>query len=72
GFYLATKFEMRNKDVIYVSNAVSVEVSKFLLYLRLINGTINDPIQTAISAYTLRNVIQGGANVIVSGGQNVR
>ncbi|HVT28120.1 MAG TPA: polysaccharide biosynthesis/export family protein [Lacipirellulaceae bacterium] len=72
GFYLATKFEMRNKDVIYVSNAVSVEVSKFLQYLRLINGTINDPIQTAISAYTLRNVINGGANVIVSGGQNVK
>jgi polysaccharide export outer membrane protein len=66
GFYLATKFEMRNKDVIYVSNAVSVEVSKFLAYLRLINGTINDPIQTAISAYTLKNVIAGGTNVIVS------
>jgi polysaccharide export outer membrane protein len=69
GFYLATKFEMRNKDVIYVSNAPSVEVTKFLQYLRVINGTINDPIQTAISAYTLRNVAQGTANVIVGTGQ---
>jgi polysaccharide export outer membrane protein len=70
GFYLATKFGMRNKDVIYVSNAVSVEVSKFLTYLRLINGTINDPIQTAISAYTLKNVIAGGTNVIVTNPAN--
>jgi len=70
GYYLATKFEMRNKDVIYVSNAVSVEVTKFLQYLRVINGTVNDPIQTAISAYTLKNIIHGGGNVIVgaSGG----
>jgi polysaccharide export outer membrane protein len=65
GYYLATKFAMRNKDVLYISNAVSVEVTKFLQYLRVINGTINDPIQTAISAYTLRNVAQGTANVIV-------
>jgi polysaccharide biosynthesis/export protein len=66
GYYLATKFEMRNKDVIYVSNAPSVEVTKFLQYLRVINGTVNDPIQTAISAYTLKNLTAGaGANIIV-------
>jgi polysaccharide export outer membrane protein len=65
GFYLATKFGMRNKDVIYISNAVSVEVTKFLQYLRAINGTINDPIQTAINAYTLRNLVRGTANIIV-------
>jgi polysaccharide export outer membrane protein len=44
GFFLATKFQMRNKDVIYISNAPSVETSKFLLYLQTITGTINDPI----------------------------
>ena len=69
GYYLATKFEMRNKDVVYVSNAPSVEVTKFLQYLRVINGTVNDPIQTAISAYTLKSVATGGAsNVIVGTG----
>src|SRR5262249_51922571 len=62
GYFLATKFEMRNKDVVYVSNAVSVEVSKFLVYLRLINGTVNDPINTAISAVTLKNLLAGTAN----------
>ncbi len=59
GYFLATKFEIRNKDVIYVSNAASVEASKFLTYVRLIVGTINDPIVTALSVYSLKAVIQG-------------
>jgi polysaccharide biosynthesis/export protein len=61
-YFLATKFEMRNKDVIYVSNAVSVEVTKFLTYLRTINGTIQDPINTAITALTLKGLLQGSAS----------
>ena len=60
GYFLASKFEIRNKDVIYVSNAVSVEASKFLNYVRLVNATVNDPISTAINAYTLKNIIQTG------------
>jgi len=59
-YFLATTFEMRNKDVIYVSNSVSVEASKFLNYVRLVNATVNDPISTAINAYTLKNIIQTG------------
>src|SRR5262249_40893124 len=50
-YFLATTFEMRNKDVIYVSNSVSVEATKFLTYVRLINATVNDPISSAINAY---------------------
>jgi polysaccharide export outer membrane protein len=59
-YFLATTFEMRNKDVIFVSNSVSVEATKFLTYLRLVNATINDPISSAINAYTLKNIIQTG------------
>jgi polysaccharide export outer membrane protein len=59
GYFLATTFEMRNKDVIYASNSYSVENTKFLTYLRTINGTVNDPINTAISVYTLTNLIKG-------------
>jgi polysaccharide export outer membrane protein len=59
-YFLATTFEMRNKDVIYVSNSVSTEATKFLTYLRTINATVNDPISTAINAYTLKNIIQTG------------
>lgn len=67
GYFLASKFEIRNKDVIYVSNAASVEVSKFLTYVRLIIGTINDPIITAISVYTLKAAIQGTTPTVVLG-----
>jgi polysaccharide biosynthesis/export protein len=59
GYFLASKFEMRNKDVIYVSNAVSVESSKFLIYVNTIFNTVNDPINTGINAYSLRNLIRG-------------
>jgi polysaccharide biosynthesis/export protein len=59
-YFLATTFEMRNKDVIYVSNSVSVEATKFITYLRLLNATVNDPISSAINAYTLKNIIQTG------------
>src|SRR5882762_6396743 len=65
GYFLASKFEIRNKDVIYVSNAASVEASKFLTYVRLIVGTINDPIVTAVSAYTLKAAINGTSNATV-------
>jgi len=60
GYFLATTFEMRNKDVIYVSNAVSVEVTKFVSYLRTINSAITDPMNTGITALTLKNLLKGG------------
>jgi polysaccharide biosynthesis/export protein len=59
GYFLASKLEIRNKDVIYISNASSVEVSKFLNYVRLIIGTISDPITTANNAYALKFAIKG-------------
>jgi polysaccharide export outer membrane protein len=62
-YFLATTFEMRNKDVIYVSNSVSVEATKFLTYVRTVNSTLNDPINYAINALTLRTILKGTANV---------
>ena len=63
GYFLAKTFEMRNKDVVYVSNAVTVETSKFLEHLRLIMATVNDPIVYTTNAYTLKAAIQGTGNV---------
>jgi polysaccharide export outer membrane protein len=57
--FLATRFPMRNKDVIYVANARSVESSKFISYVRLINAAVQDPINIAISSYALKSAIQG-------------
>ncbi len=69
GYFLATKFEMRNKDVIYISNASTVDSTKFLTYLRLIIATAQDPINAATQVYILRNTIQSGTSAIaVSGG----
>jgi polysaccharide export outer membrane protein len=65
-YFLASSIEMRNKDVIYISNAVSVEVTKFLTFLSTINGSINDPINTAINIYTLKNLVRGGASIITT------
>jgi polysaccharide export outer membrane protein len=40
-FFFAQKFPMRHKDVIYASNADSVEVVKFLDYVRSVTSTVS-------------------------------
>jgi polysaccharide export outer membrane protein len=71
GMFHATSFEVRNKDVIYASNAVSVEASKFMVYLNLINATANDPIQTATAVYALKNIARGSGNTaVLTGGSS--
>jgi polysaccharide export outer membrane protein len=64
GYFLSTKFEARNKDVIYASNAATVDNSKFLTYLRLIIATAQDPVIAATNVYILRNTIAGTAGAI--------
>ena len=59
GYFLAQNFEMRNKDVIYTSNAAAVETTKVLIFLRTIMATVNDPIIYATNGYTLANAIKG-------------
>ena len=67
--FLATQFPMRNKDVIYASNARSVEGTKFMNYIRLFNATLQDPINTAISAYALKAAINGtSSSAVLVGG----
>src|SRR5262245_13465636 len=71
GYFMATKFEMRNKDVIYLSNALSPELAKFRALIGTVTGTINDPINTAINIYTLRNIARGSAataTAVITGG----
>ena len=65
-YFLAANFEVRNKDVILIANAASVEVTKFLVFLRTIMATVNDPIVYATN-YTLLNTAKGiGSSVIVT------
>jgi polysaccharide export outer membrane protein len=66
GYFLATNFEMRNKDMIYVSNSVSVESTKAMAYFNTINTTIQAPITTAITGYSLKGLITGtGTNTAI-------
>ena len=58
GYFLATRMQMRNKDVLYISNSVSVETAKVLQYVRLVTATVNDPIVAAQNAVFLRNSIK--------------
>src|SRR6202011_5922962 len=67
GYFLAQTFEMRNKDVIYTSNAASVETTKFLTFLRTVMATANDPIIYATNGFVLKNAIQGtGATTVIT------
>jgi polysaccharide export outer membrane protein len=58
-YFLATKFQIRNKDVIYISNAIAIETAKAFEYFRLVVGTVNDPILAATNAYILKAAING-------------
>jgi len=66
GYFLAQTFEMRNKDVIFTSNAASVEATKFLTFLRTIMATANDPIIYATNAYALKAAINGQPTTIIT------
>ena len=66
GYFLARSFEIRNKDVIYISNATSVQITKFLFYLRTIMATVNDPISYAINFYALKAAIHGTGTALIS------
>jgi polysaccharide export outer membrane protein len=58
GIFLATKFQLRNKDVIYASNATTFEAAKAVTYFRLVIGTANDPIVAATNALLFRNLVR--------------
>ena len=66
GFFLAANFEVRNKDVIFTANAASVEITKFLNFLRTIMATANDPIVYATNYYNLLNVSKGAGTSVIN------
>lgn len=54
GFFLATRFEMRDKDVLFAANAATVDSAKWLQYVRLIIATANDTTVAANNVQILR------------------
>jgi polysaccharide export outer membrane protein len=72
GYFLATKFQMRNKDVLYVSNAIAVDAAKAMQFFRLTVATVNDPIVAAQNVFVLKSLINpptsGTTTIITSPG----
>ena len=66
GYFLATRFQMRNKDVLYISNATTVQAAKAMNFFNLIISTVNNPISAATNVYTLKNIIRGTISTAVS------
>jgi polysaccharide export outer membrane protein len=54
GYFLATKFEMRDKDVLFAANAATVDTAKFLQFINLIVATANNGVVTASNAQIVR------------------
>lgn len=65
GYFLAQRFPMRNKDVIYSANAAAVEAMKFLTLVRTVMATVNDPVIYATNGFVLNSAIKGTGSTTV-------
>jgi polysaccharide export outer membrane protein len=54
GYFLATKIQMQNKDVIFAANAQAVEITKFLAFIATIANTATAVTDVPINIQTLR------------------
>ena len=58
GFFLATKVVMKTQDILYVSNAKSVDATKFLQFLRTIMATGGDAVALSNNSLIFRNNVK--------------
>ncbi len=54
GYFLATRMQMHNKDILFAANAESVEITKFLQFLNVVITTGSNAYTLGINAQTLR------------------
>jgi polysaccharide biosynthesis/export protein len=54
GYFLATKVQMYNKDVIFAANSQSVDVTKFFNFLNVVTATANTAVSTGVEVETFR------------------
>ncbi|MDQ8732556.1 polysaccharide biosynthesis/export family protein [Bradyrhizobium sp. LHD-71] len=54
GYFLATKFQMQDRDIVFAANASTVETGKFLQFVRLIVATAADGAIAANQAHILK------------------
>lgn len=53
-YFLATKLDMRDKDVLFAANAATVDTAKFLQFVRVVIATANDTVVSANNAQILK------------------
>jgi polysaccharide biosynthesis/export protein len=69
GYFLATNFQMRSQDVLFIANSVSVDVTKFLNYINGYMNTVNNGIvlgTNGIGLYSAIRAINGGGQAVVT------
>lgn len=59
GYFLATKFMVRNGDVLFIANAKEVEISKFLGLLNLFTNTAANAGYAVTTGYSVRAAVRG-------------
>ena len=65
-YFLATRFQMRNKDVLYVSNTTSFQAAKAMTFFNLILATASNPISYAQNIYSLKNTVNQTTSTSIS------
>ena len=58
GYFIATKLQMRNQDVVFAANAKGVEATKFLNFVNLVTATAANGLIAAQSGVVLRSGLQ--------------
>jgi polysaccharide biosynthesis/export protein len=69
GYFLATNFQMRSQDVLFIANSVSVDVTKFLNYINGYMNTVNNGIllgTNGIGLYSAIRAINGGSQAVIT------
>ena len=54
GYFLATRLQMHNKDLVFAANAELVEITKFLAFAQNVIATVNDVAATGTSIESWR------------------
>jgi polysaccharide export outer membrane protein len=65
-YFLATRFQMRNKDVLYISNSTSFQATKAMGFFNTVMATASNPISFTTNVYSLKGIIQGTTNTVLS------
>ncbi|HET6389438.1 polysaccharide biosynthesis/export family protein [Hyphomicrobium sp.] len=69
-FFMAQKFQMRDKDILYVANADSIEVGKALNYMTLWTSSAAGYVGNAATVLTSAQILggAGGSTAVIVGG----